>query len=80
MSAGSATVHAFNEGRGDEGQPPMGDVVNEKMKAFFGYHNADDDEDEDEEEEDDDDDDDEEEEEDDEDEDEEEEDDDDGMI
>jgi WD repeat-containing protein 23 len=32
MDAGAATVHAYNESMSDEGQPPMGVYVNEKME------------------------------------------------
>lgn len=32
MDGGAATVHAYNEGKSDEGLPPMGVSVNEKME------------------------------------------------
>jgi WD repeat-containing protein 23 len=32
MDGGAATVHAYNESEADEGQPPMGVSVNEKME------------------------------------------------
>jgi WD repeat-containing protein 23 len=44
MDGGTATVHSFNEGRLDEGEPPMGFVVDEKMRPFGGYRPVADDE------------------------------------
>jgi WD repeat-containing protein 23 len=32
MDGGAATVHGYNEGMFDEGVPPMGVSVNEKME------------------------------------------------
>lgn len=43
MDGGTATVHSFNEGRSDEGEPPMGFVVDEKMRPFEGYRQVADD-------------------------------------
>lgn len=44
MDGGTATVHSYNEGRQDEGEPPMGSVVDEKMRPFGGYRSVPDDE------------------------------------